>query len=109
MRESLSEFERQISRLSDGQLSPADAGQLNRLLKNDPISQEAYLDHLLLDALLEMEFAGASVPASPPLSESTLPARKASALPQAQSFRGRMHGLRNAVSSRKFLTPLALG
>src|SRR4051812_15761299 len=109
MHDSSSELEQHISRLSDGQLDVAESERLNSLLKSDPIAQEAYLDHLLIDALLEMEFAGAVVTASQESPESALFARKVPAVPQARSFRERLRGFQTVASSRKFLTPLALG
>jgi len=51
-----------MARLSDGILSREEAGQLNRLLQADPIAQEQYLDHLLIDGLLEREFGGTPLP-----------------------------------------------
>lgn len=48
-----------IARLSDGTLSAEEEDQLNQLLQADPIAQQQYLDHMLIDALLEREFGGA--------------------------------------------------
>lgn len=56
-----------IAHLSDGALSSEEANQLNQLLQADPIAQEEYLDHLLIDGLLEREFGG-----TPPLLENPL-------------------------------------
>jgi len=55
------ELSRLIARLSDGQLTEAERERLNELLKSDPVAQEAYLDHMAMDACLEREF-GAAVP-----------------------------------------------
>lgn len=50
------EFRELVARLSDGEL-PIEAGaRLNALLKDDPIAQELYLDQMLIDGLLELEF-----------------------------------------------------
>jgi hypothetical protein len=46
-----------IARLSDGLLTANEAVRLNSLLKEDPIAQEIYLDHMLIDGLLELEFS----------------------------------------------------
>jgi len=46
-----------ISDLSDGGLSPAGTARLNELLRGDAVAQYAYLDHLMIDALLEREFS----------------------------------------------------
>lgn len=54
------ELRRLIARLSDGTLTPEEADRLNELLRADPIAQEAYLDHLAMDALLERELGGAA-------------------------------------------------
>lgn len=48
-----------IGKLSDGTLTHEDASLLNEFLKSDPIAQESYLDHLMIDGLLEREFGGA--------------------------------------------------
>lgn len=55
-----------IAKLSGGTLNAAEAVRLNDLLKGDPIAQESYLDHLMVDALLECEFGefAPMVPAS---------------------------------------------
>ncbi|SFJ09752.1 hypothetical protein [Planctomicrobium piriforme] len=50
-----------IARLSDGSLSAVEKQRLNDLLLDDPIAQEEYLDHMLIDGLLEREFGGAVV------------------------------------------------
>lgn len=47
-----------VSRLSDGTLDAEGASRLAALLKDDPAAQEAYLDQLMVDALLEREFVG---------------------------------------------------
>lgn len=52
-------FRELVARLSDGLISEDEAGELNRILKDDPIAQEMYLDHLYVDGLLEREFIGA--------------------------------------------------
>lgn len=49
-----------ICKLSDGALTNEEADRLNALLKDDPIAQESYLDHLMIDGLLEREFDGAA-------------------------------------------------
>lgn len=49
-----------IARLSDGVLTEQEASRLNVLLKEDPIAQELYLDHMLVDGLLELEFSPAA-------------------------------------------------
>lgn len=54
-----SELRELIARLSDGTASSGDAARLNEVLKADPIAQEQYLDHLLIDGLLEREIGGA--------------------------------------------------
>lgn len=45
-----------LSKLTDESLSPEEAEQLNRLLTLDPISQQEYLDHMLIHGLLQREF-----------------------------------------------------
>ena len=50
-----------VARLSDGVLTAQEASRLNALLKEDPIAQELYLDHMFVDGLLEREF-GQTVP-----------------------------------------------
>lgn len=57
------ELRRLIARLSDGALTPEEATRLNEILRADPLAQEAYLDHLAIDALLEREFGGAAAAA----------------------------------------------
>src|SRR6478735_1033186 len=52
------EISRLIARLTDGLLDQAEAQRLNDLLLADPTAQEAYLDHVAIDALLEREFGG---------------------------------------------------
>ena len=47
-----------IAKLSDGTLSATESLRLNEILKLDPIAQQAYLDHLFMDGLLEREFCG---------------------------------------------------
>jgi hypothetical protein len=54
------ELSRLIARLTDGELSPDEARRLNELLHADPAAQEAYLDHLAMDAMLEREYGGAA-------------------------------------------------
>lgn len=49
-----------IAKLSDGMLTDADADQLRSILKQDKISQETYLDHIFVHALLENEFGAAA-------------------------------------------------
>lgn len=44
-----------IARLSDGTLTTEDSRRLNELLQQDPIAQQAYLDHMFMDGLLERE------------------------------------------------------
>lgn len=61
---------RLIARLSDGALTLEETARLNELLRADPVAQEAYLDHLALDGLLEREFGGA-----PPAVRGALPAK----------------------------------
>lgn len=56
----LRELRELISKLSDGTLDAEGAGRLNELLKDDPVAQESYLDHLMVDALLEREFVGSA-------------------------------------------------
>jgi hypothetical protein len=48
-----------VAQLSDGTAASGDVARLNELLKADPIAQEQYLDHMLIDGLLEREFGGA--------------------------------------------------
>ena len=55
------ELGRLIARLSDGTLAPVEAARLNELLRADPVAQEAYLEHLAMDAMLEREFGGAAL------------------------------------------------
>lgn len=50
-----------IARLSDGVLTMHEASRLNAFLKEDPISQELYPDHMFVDGLLDLEF-GPTVP-----------------------------------------------
>lgn len=80
------ELSRLVSRLSDGSLTPQEAARLNELLQADPAAQEAYLDHMALDALLEREFGG-ELPAfarqTPPA-----PARRWPSLDLKRLFRG---------------------
>lgn len=52
-----------IGRLSDDSLASDEIRRLNELLMADPIAQQEYLDHFLLDGLLEREYAGAPAPA----------------------------------------------
>lgn len=51
-------FRELVGRLSDGMLTPQEGAELNQLLKDDPIAQEMYLDHLFVDGLLERELVG---------------------------------------------------
>lgn len=51
-----------LARLSDGTLSKEETALLNQCLKSDPIAQEQYLDHMLMDGLLEREFGGGPCP-----------------------------------------------
>jgi len=55
---SVNEFRNLIAGLSDGVLSETELSRLGELLKADPIAQEEYLDHMLMDGLLELEFHG---------------------------------------------------
>ena len=48
-----------VAQLSDGTAASGDVARLGELLKADPIAQEQYLDHMLIDGLLEREFGGA--------------------------------------------------
>jgi hypothetical protein len=50
------EFRELVSKLCDGELPVDDENRLNALLSSDPIAQEAYLDHLMLEGLLQREF-----------------------------------------------------
>ncbi|HEY0981646.1 hypothetical protein [Schlesneria sp.] len=45
-----------LSKLTDESLAVDEVKQLNTLLRNDPISQQQYLDHMLIHGLLEREF-----------------------------------------------------
>lgn len=54
----MSEFRDLMARLSDGMLDDTEFLRLNELLKADPIAQEEYCDHMLIDGLLEREFGG---------------------------------------------------
>ncbi|WP_010581672.1 hypothetical protein [Schlesneria paludicola] len=47
-----------IAKLSDGTLDRDGAVRLNECLTADPIAQAEYLDHLMIDGLLEREFSG---------------------------------------------------
>jgi hypothetical protein len=47
-----------IGNVCDERSDREDLRQLNRLLKADPIAQEEYLDQMLIDGLLQREFAG---------------------------------------------------
>lgn len=60
-----------IAKLSDGMLTPGDAARLNQVLKEDGIAQQVYLDHLLVDGLLEREFGGSAGPGHAPLAGDT--------------------------------------
>src|SRR5689334_23117513 len=99
MREFPTELERQFSQLSDGDLSAEDARRLNTLLKEDPISQEAYLDHLMLEALLESEWTG-TLPATsgktlaPPLAPDSCGSIR-SPLPSMPTLRNPVRTLRS--------------
>jgi len=96
-----------VARLSDGELTAAEGDRLNALLKSDPIAQEMYLDHMLIDGLLDREFAAApqgveSRPApAPPLRG---PAPVSPARPAARGWFRRLGSSR----SRRELVPLAL-
>lgn len=57
-------FRELICKLSDGSLTAEEAVQLGELLKADPIAQESYLDHLMIDGLLEREFDGVAARAA---------------------------------------------
>lgn len=59
------EFRELVGKLCDGPLGDQDVATLNDLLQRDPISQEAFLDHLMIDALLECEFGGAKTFSAP--------------------------------------------
>lgn len=89
------------AKLSDGELSAAEAEQLSELLSQDPIAQEQFLDHLTMDALLEREFSGA-------VSSSLVIPRSANVLESKESFRSL--GLRTRYSSWQswILVPLFL-
>jgi len=50
-----------IASLTDGSLTAAEAVRLDELLRADAAAQEAYLDHMSMDAMLEREFGGAAV------------------------------------------------
>lgn len=76
-----SELRDLIARASDGTLTPVDGERLTELLKADPIAQEMYLDHMLIEGLLEREL-GAALPAAV---KSPLPPR--AALPVAAKRR----------------------
>jgi len=88
-----------LRRLSDGPISPEDAGRLNELLHGDPEACELYLNHVTLDAQLRHEFGGRQ-----PLPED-LPAfarsSEASRVAPAGAFRG--------VSLARFAAALLLG
>jgi hypothetical protein len=62
----LRELRELVSKLSDGALGAEGARRLNELLKEDPVAQEAYLDQLMVDALLEREFVGSIAGAAQP-------------------------------------------
>ncbi len=47
-----------IGSVCDESSDRGDLRQLNHLLKTDPIAQEEYLDQMLIDGLLQQEFAG---------------------------------------------------
>ena len=47
-----------IGSVCDERADRNDLRQLNHLLKTDPIAQEEYLDQMLIDGLLQQEFAG---------------------------------------------------
>jgi hypothetical protein len=51
---------RLIAALSDGTLDEEGGRRLDGLLKADPTAQQAYLDHMALDGLLQWEFGGAA-------------------------------------------------
>lgn len=44
--------------MTDGPLTAEESTRLSELLRDDPAAQEAYLDHVMMDALLEREFGG---------------------------------------------------
>lgn len=46
-----------LAKLSDGTITAEETARFGELLKQDPISQEIYLDHMLVDGLLEREFS----------------------------------------------------
>jgi|GEM_PF-1817648 len=74
-----------VARLSDGSLEVGEAARLNELLKGDPIAQESFLDHLMVDALLEREFAESAL---------TIPASAVGASPAAGCIGGKDRRLR---------------
>ena len=49
-----------LIKLSDDALSPAEARQLNDLLRGDPLACEVYLNQITLEAQLQRELAGDS-------------------------------------------------
>lgn len=57
-----------VCKVSDGTLTNEEADRLNAFLKDDLIAQESYLDHLMIDGLLERECDGASAGFPSPLS-----------------------------------------
>jgi hypothetical protein len=68
------ELSRLIAALSDGTLDEEGGRRLAGLLQADPTAQQAYLDHMALDGLLQWEFGGAAAPASSALpSAGTVP------------------------------------
>jgi hypothetical protein len=54
----LNELDSLVAKLSDGTLTVDEIRRFNDLLKADPIAQECYLDHFIVDGLLEREFSG---------------------------------------------------
>ena len=92
-----------IAKLSDGSLSVEEAGRLNGRLKEDAIAQEAYLDHFLIDGLLEREFSGAASRI-----ENLRAAGSQSASPEGQSIARRVGRLFRLRSTRQILAAVFL-
>jgi hypothetical protein len=62
-----------IAKLADAALSEEEATQLRAILKNDKISQEMYLDHMFVHALLENEFGAISIAGESPANFQSAP------------------------------------
>jgi hypothetical protein len=80
------EFDRLLTAMAEGELTPAEQERLAALLQENPTLRQKYLDYLLLDSLLQWEQPAAEPALAEPRAQSHPPP-----VPPSRPFRRRWH------------------